>query len=540
MIKRLFLPLLLLVPLSLFSQGFVQNSRLGPSQKAISQGDKLAGLISILDMVYLEDIDAEKLTDAAINKVLSELDPHSSYLTKDEMKVSTEMFSGNFEGIGIEFNVINDTLIVVNTIRGGPSEKVGLRSGDRIIKVDTTNVIGISKTNVPKFLRGAKGTVANLTVVRKGINGTLEFAIVRDKIPIESMDAAYMLDPTTAYIKLNRFMATTTDEFTKALDSLKASNKVEGLILDLRGNGGGQLDQAISLSSNLLPEKSLVLYTEGRKAMRSDIFASPNGIYTDGPLVILVDEESASASEIVTGAVQDWDRGTVVGRPTFGKGLVQRVFPLRDSSALQITIARYHTPSGRFIQRPYELGKQDDYYANYIKRHMINESAHADSIFKNIPDSLKYKTLIKGRNVYGGGGINPDVMVPIDTTLSSKYWGQVIGKGLINDYVADYYDKNNTSLRKKYTKYDKYVKNFEVTETMYNDLIALATKNNIKDENNDAEKLKSYVTLQLKALIAQKLWDTSHYFQVVNSDPSNKMIQTALEQIKKIEKKIDK
>lgn len=534
MIKRLFFPLLLLVPLTLFSQNVIQNRQMRPSPKAIEQGDKLAGLISILDMVYLEDIDAEKLTDAAISKVLSELDPHSSYLTKDEMKVSTEMFSGNFEGIGIEFNVLNDTLIVVNPIPGGPSEKVGLRSGDRIIKVDTTNVIGISKTNVPKFLRGKKGTVVTLTVVRKGVTDNMEFTIVRDKIPIESMDAAYMIDPTTAYIKLNRFMATTTNEFNKALDSLKSANKVEGLILDLRGNGGGQLDQAITLSSNLLPEKSLLLYTEGKKVSRSDILAVPGGKYTSGPLVILVDEESASASEIVTGAVQDWDRGIIVGRPTFGKGLVQRVFPLRDSSALQITIARYHTPSGRFIQRPYELGKQDDYYMNYVKRHMTDQSAHADSIFKNVPDSLKYKTLVKGRTVYGGGGINPDVIVPIDTTLSSKYWGQVIGKGLINDYVADYYDKNSVSLKKKYGKFDKYQSSFEVTPQMYDNLKALAEKNGIKDEKNDAEKLKPYILLQLKALIAQKIWDTSHYFQVVNSDPTNKMIQTALSQIKSI------
>ncbi|MEG1634657.1 MAG: S41 family peptidase [Rikenellaceae bacterium] len=538
MIKNFFLTLLLLVPLFSYSQGVVQNKRLGPSQKALSQGEKLAGLISLLDMVYLEDIDAEKLTDAAINKVLSELDPHSSYLTKEEMKLSTEMFSGNFEGIGIEFNVINDTLIVVNTIKGGPSEKVGLHSGDRIIKVDTTNVIGISKTDVHKYLRGKKGSIVKLTVVRKAVDGTLDFTIVRDKIPIVSMDAAYLIDPTTAYIKLNRFMATTTDEFTQALDSLKKSSgdKVNGVILDLRGNGGGQLDQAISLSSNLLPEKSLVLYTEGKKVSRSNIYAYPNGAYTTGALVVLVDEESASASEIVTGAVQDWDRGTVVGRSTFGKGLVQRQFPLRDSSALQITIARYHTPSGRFIQRPYVLGKQDDYYANYIKRYISNEAAHADSIFKDVPDSLKYKTLIKGRTVYGGGGINPDVFVPSDTTLNSKYWGQVIGKGLIGDYVANYYDINRNYLNKKYPKFEKFQNNFIITDQMYNDLKLLADKNKIKDDKNEADKLKSYVLLQIKALIAQKLWDTSHYFMIVNSDPSNKMIQTALNEIKKIEK----
>ncbi|MFI3321625.1 MAG: S41 family peptidase [Rikenellaceae bacterium] len=528
--------ILVLFPLLSFSQQLMTTKQRNyPSQEAITNGGKLATLINILDLLYLEDVDIEKITDSAINNILSELDPHSSYLTTEEMKQSMEMFGGNFEGIGIEFNVLNDTLIVVNTIRGGPSEKVGLKSGDRIIKVDTTSVIGISKTDVPKYLRGDKGTEVVLTVVRRGVEGELQFLIVRDKIPIESRDAAYMIAPNSAYIKLNRFMSTTTYEFTSALDSLGAKNDIKGLILDLRGNGGGQLDQAVMLSSQFLPEGSLVVYTEGKSSDRSDLNALSIGKFIDKPLVVLVDEESASASEIVSGAIQDWDRGTIIGRPTFGKGLVQRQIPLADTSALQITVARYHTPSGRFIQRPYEMGNQEDYYLNFAKRYSSGELIHPDSVFKDIADSLKYKTLIKGRTVYGGGGINPDILVPIDTTLTSKYWSQVIGKSIINDYVADYYDKNSEKLRRKYDTFEKFFNLYSVDETIYTDLKDKATELEIvESEEGEADKLKDFIMLQLKALIAQKLWSTSEYFEVINSGSDNLMIQKAIEEIQRL------
>ena len=511
------------------TSAIAQNRNYKDAQKATLQGEKFRNVISLINMLYLDDVDVEELTNNAIVNVLSELDPHSSFLSKEEMKQSVESFEGNFEGVGIEFNVLSDTLI-----EGGPSQKAGLISGDRIIEVNEESIIGIDKMDVHKYLRGKKGTTIELTIKRKGIDELMTFIITRDIIPLFSLDAAYMIEPQTAYIKLNRFMATTTSEFEAALDSLRDINKVEALILDLRGNGGGYLSEALKLSNHFLPEGSLLLYTEGGKVKREEAHAKGGGKFIDGQLVVLVDEDSASASEIVAGAIQDWDRGLVIGRPTFGKGLVQQQFSLPDTSAVRITIARYHTPSGRFIQRPYELGNKDDYYMSYIKRNSLkNIMITPDSIFKDIPDSLKYKTLIEGRTVYGGGGINPDIFVAPDTTLRSRFWSETIGRGIVNDYLARFYVKNSKRLKSKYPTFEKFDEEFVIAPQMYKDLKDEAFKVDIKDDDGDADDLKPYITLQLKALLAQKIWTTTEYFRVLNADSENNIISISLEETRK-------
>ena len=421
--------------------------------------------------------------------------------------------------------------MVVNTIAGGPAQQVGMRAGDRIIKVDTISVIGITQDRVPKLLRGPKGTLVELTVVRKGEKQPLIFKIERDKIPMNSLDAAYKLTPNTAYLKLNRFMATTVDEFKSALSKM---NGVQNLILDLRGNGGGFLDQAIDLSDHLLPDGSLIVYTEGRVIPRRDAIAQIPGVFEKGKLIILVDEESASASEIVAGAVQDWDRGIVVGRPTFGKGLVQRQVPLLDSSAIRLTIARYHTPSGRVIQRPYNQGNAKEYYENVMKRYTSGELMHPDSISQDIPDSLKYETLRLKRIVYGGGGIKPDVFVPLDSSLISKYWGTLFGKRVVNDYVVDYVDSNRKKLEKDYPSFDAFQKSFVVDDGMIQAIVVKGEKEGVTPDEKEIERVKSTIKLQLKALIAQKLWDINEYYQVVNSE--DQTIRKALEVLDDYEK----
>ncbi len=503
----------------------------GPSSRLMIDAQKYNQFLYYLNRGYLEKVDTEKSTEAAIRAVLSELDPHSAYITKEEMLRVNESFEGNFEGIGIEFNVLNDTLIVVNTIAGGPAQQVGMRGGDRIIKVDTVSVIGITQDRVPKLLRGPKGTLVELTVIRKGEEHPLVFKIERDKIPMNSLDAAYMLTPNTAYLKLNRFMATTVDEFKTALSNMSGA---ENLILDLRGNGGGFLDQAIDLSDHLLPDGALIVYTEGRVIPRNDAIAQIPGIFEKGKLVVLVDEESASASEIVAGAVQDWDRGIIVGRPTFGKGLVQRQIPLLDSSAIRLTVARYHTPSGRVIQRPYDQGHAREYYENVMKRYTSGELMKTDSMAQELPDSLKYETLRLKRTVYGGGGIRPDVFVPLDSSLVSKYWSTLFGKRVINDYVVDYVDTNRKKLEKDYASFDVFQKSFVVDDDMIRAIVAKGEKEGVAPDEQEIERVKPTIKAQLKALIAQKLWDFNEYYRVVNAE--DRMVRKALEVLDEYEK----
>ncbi len=513
--------LTLLLPMMLQAQGKNES----PSMVQ-ANGNKLMQLLYFLDRAYIDPVSVDSLAEAAIVGMLEQLDPHSAYVTKEDMVSVNDSFDGNFEGIGVEFNVLNDTIIVVNTIAGGPSEMVGIRANDRIVAVDGKNVVGVKTNEVPKILRGPKGTKITATIVRRGESEKLDFVIERDKIPMHSLDAAYMIKDDIAYIKLNRFMATTTDEMTSALAKMPDA---KSLILDLRGNGGGFLDQAISVSSQLLDAGKLVVYTEGRVIPRSDAQSRAGGLFTKGALVVLVDEESASASEIVAGAVQDWDRGLIIGRPTFGKGLVQRQIPLLDSSAVRITVARYHTPTGRVIQRPYQKGNKKDYYTAFFDRYSSGELYNIDSLAKHVPDSLRFKTLVKQRDVFGGGGIMPDIFVPIDTTYYSDYWGKLVRKGSITEYVVDYMDRNRDKLKRKYPTFESFDSNFEVTDDILSGLYELGTKQDVEYDEKEAERIRAVVSKQIKALIGQKLWDTNEYFRVINQ--GNNMVQRAVEAI---------
>ena len=391
------------------------------------QFQKLAQVFRYLSGLYVDEVEMKPVVEGAITGMLEELDPHSAYIGSEEMKGVQESFDGEFSGIGVEFNVLRDTVIVVNTIAGGPAERVGVRANDRIVRIDTLDAVGMSRTDVPKYLRGKTGTKVGIDVVRHGTPGRLRFVIVRDKIPLNTVDASYLAGDGIGYIKVNRFGRTTMEEFTEAYRKL---GRPEGLILDLRGNGGGLLEQAIGMAGFFLPRGAVIVSTEGRAVPASSFRAQTNGEDLKGRLVVLIDESSASASEIVAGAVQDWDRGVVVGRPSFGKGLVQRQIGLPDGSAVRITVARYHTPSGRVIQRPYEKGKRREYYLDHLRRY---DDAARDSLDAAAP---AYRTLRTGRTVYGGGGIRPDILVEADTAGFSNYYGELIRRGIVADFVA--------------------------------------------------------------------------------------------------------
>ena len=498
------------------------------AQSVKHQAIKYQNLLALIDAFYVDTVSLEKLTEDAVIKVLAELDPHSIYISKDEIKEMNEPLQGSFSGIGIQFNILRDTLMVVATIPGGPSEKVGLRAGDRILKIDEENVaaIGLKNTDVHKHLRGEKGTVVTIYVKRKGEKELLEFVITRDKIPIHSLDAAYMLNKQIGYIKLNRFAATTSEEFLEALIKLKGE-KMKDLVLDLRGNGGGYMQAAIDIVDQFLEAGQLIVYTKGLTTPRRESTSTAEGIFKDGRVVVLLDEGSASASEIVSGAVQDWDRGLIIGRRSFGKGLVQRQFPLSDGSMIRLTTAHYFTPTGRCIQKPYENGLED-YHLDILKRYKAGEMISADSI--QFPDSLKYNTLVEKRTVYGGGGIMPDIFMPIDTTANFKYFNLLVRKNVIYPFVVNYMDKNLDQLRKKYPKFEDFEKNFEVDEDMMTELVAMGEKEGIEKTEEEYKAVEDDLKLHIKALLARDLWESSEYYKIVNKN--NDFILKAIEVLK--------
>ena len=488
---------------------------------------KLGFVTYLIDHYYVDSTDTGKLAEDAIKGMLSNLDPHSSYISKENLKRESEPLEGSFDGIGVVFQMVEDTLLVVQTISGGPSEKVGIMAGDRIIYVNDTTIAGVKMQNIDiqKRIRGPKGTIVSVKVLRRGVPDLIEFRITRDKIPLYSVDASYMVDKNTGYIKIDRFSSTTLKEFDEALEKLK-KQKMQNLIIDLQDNGGGYMSAAIGIVDNLLKDGKLIVYQEGNAQPRENYSASGKNKVFEGKVVVLVDEGSASASEIVTGAIQDWDRGVVVGRRTFGKGLVQKMMDLPDGSQIRLTTARYYTPSGRCIQRPYKENIKN-YRNDLIERYNHGELMHEDSI--SFPDSLKYYTLELKRPIYGGGGIMPDLFVPLDTAKYTKYHRDLVAKGVINRYILDYIEKNRASLEASYPthqmsderkkeSFEKFNKMFVLQDAELQELVANGTKEKVEFDTLQFNQSKELIKKQVKANIARDLWSSNEYYQIMNTE----------------------
>lgn len=497
------------------------------AQFTISSGTrKVATAMALIEQMYVDSVNDNKLAEDAIVSLLEKLDPHSSYLSSEEVAEMNEPLEGNFDGIGISFNMMSDSLYVIETISDGPSQRVGILPGDRILKVNDTIISGVKMTtkDIMKRLKGKKGTKVNVSVLRRGVDDLIQFQITRDRIPIYSLDASYMVNDSIGYIRLSRFGATTVNEFREALTKLQKQG-LRKLILDLQSNGGGYLGAASELSNELLGKNKLIVYMEGENQKKVTDISSKEGMFEKGNLVILVDESSASASEIVSGAIQDWDRGVIVGRRTFGKGLVQRQFPLPDGSMIRLTTARYYTPSGRSIQKPYVKGDQDTYNHDLIDRYNKGEMMNADSI--HFPDSLKYETLVNKRVVYGGGGIMPDYFVPIDTTYYSDYSGRLFAMGTIYKASMREVDSNRKQILEKYPTVEEYNTSYVVSDNLLENLIAEAKKDKIEFNEDQYNKSKNLIKKRLKALMARDLYETSAFYKVINED--NDIFKKALQ-----------
>lgn len=485
------------------------------SNSASRQQQKLLMVENIVNNLYVDNVDEEKIVENAVRGILENLDPHSSYSTKEETTSSQETMQGSFSGIGIQFNMQKDTLYVVQTIAGGPSEKVGILPGDRFIAVDDSIIAGrkLKNTDIMKRLRGPKGTKVNIKVKRGSNAELLEFRITRDDIPLNSIDAVYMADGKTGYIRLSRFAATSYKEFKDAITKLKKQG-MQQLILDLTDNGGGYMQIAAQIANEMLNRGNLIVYTQGRKSPRQNLNADGSGTFRTQKVVVMINQFSASASEILSGAVQDWDRGVVVGRRSFGKGLVQREFLLPDSSSFRLTIARYYTPSGRNIQKPYVKGDREDYDKDIIDRYNHGELQSADSI--HFADSLKHTTLRLHRTVYCGGGIMPDVFVPLDTTQYTDYHRRLVAKGIIPQFALRYVDKNRADLKAQYPDAQKFIKEFTVTDEMLNNLVDAGKAEKVDFDKSQFAKSKEMLRTFVKAAIANDLFSTGAYFQIVN------------------------
>ena len=554
-----FLFFLIFTPV-LFAQGFTSL-----------QQRKLANALTAISNLYVDSINDKKLVENTIQAVLKELDPHSSYISKEEVDRVNEPLEGSFEGVGIQFQMFQDSLLVVQTIAGCPAEKVGVLPGDRIIYINNELVAGVKmeSSGIFKRLRGPKGTEVTVKIRRTGKPGLLEFKILRDKIPIHSVDANYMIGKDIGYIKVNNFGSATVKEFEEALTKLQEKG-MKSLILSLQGNGGGYLNAAIEMADEFLQKNNLIVYTQGLNQPKTIAEATAVGNFEQGKVIVLVDEYSASASEILSGALQDWDRAIIIGRRTFGKGLVQRQFPLIDGSMMRLTVARYYTPTGRSIQKSYK-GGYEKYEMDLLDRFNKGELLHADSI--HFPDSLRYQTLSLKRTVYGGGGIMPDIFVPLDTTRYTNFHRNIIAKGVVNKVCVLYIDKNRTELKKKYPTFEKFKKEYEVDDAFLKQLLSAAEKEKIKvnasdsindatrnqlvaitdkfkndhvvddellkkllnsakkakknNEPNEFEKSKPLIKLQLKALVARDLWDENAYYQIIDAD--NESLKKAIE-----------
>ncbi len=498
--------LTLLLPLTLCAQMQLDAS----SPKA-----KLHMAEAAISNLYVEKVDEGKLVEDAIRGMLKELDPHSTYSTPKEVRALTEPLQGEFEGIGVQFNMIEDTLMVIQTITNGPSEKVGIMAGDRIVAANDTAIAGVKmdREEVMKRLRGPKGSKVKLTVVRRSAGKPLTFMVTRDKIPVHTVHAAYMIRPGIGYVKVDNFGANTFTEFMKAVEEMwyQGMNK---LIIDLQDNGGGYLQVAAMMANEMLERGDLIVYTEGRKSKRQDYYADGSGKLKDIEVCILVNELSASASEILAGAIQDQDRGVVVGRRSFGKGLVQRPLEFSDGSMIRLTIAHYFTPSGRCIQKPYKKGDLKEYEMDFENRLKHGELTNVDSI--HFSDSLRYSTLKKQRTIYGGGGIMPDEFVPLDTMKFTHFHRKLAAKNIIITTTLTYVDKNRKRLKRDFPSFERFNAGFEIPVGMEEDIRSEAKKQGLEAEEEEWQRTLQHLRPQLKALIARDLWDMSEYYQVMN------------------------
>jgi carboxyl-terminal processing protease len=508
---------------------FAGNSQIDKNKIATTQ--KFDEVLTYVNKLYVDDVDQEQLTDAAIEALLEKLDPHSTFISKEEVNQANERINGNFVGIGIRFQILKDTLMVVSTIPGGPSEKLGLQAGDKIIKIENETVagVGLKNSGVRERLLGDRGTKVKVEVQRKNTVRPLDFVITRDIIPVNSVDAVYMVSDKTGYIKLNAFSRNSLKEVRDGIKDLKAAG-MENLIFDLQGNGGGLLRAAQYLSDEFLSEEKLIVYSEGRAQPRTDLKAGIDGLWEDGKLVVLTDEYSASASEILSGAIQDWDRGMIVGRRTFGKGLVQRPIDLTDGSQIRLTIARYYTPSGRFIQKSYE--DKEAYQKDLVDRFDRGEFMNQDSI--QFDDSLMFETMINKRKVFGGGGIMPDVFVPLDTMEVTDYFSALVRSGKVNTFALEYVDENREDLLGEYDAFEKFRDNFDMDKEFMDGFFAYVEEERGEDEElafneEEYELSENLLKLRLKASMARDLWGYSEFYQIYNE--SNEILQKALEVI---------
>jgi carboxyl-terminal processing protease len=493
-----------------------------------STNDKISSLLDYIEYQYVDTINKKILVEKTVTAMLQSLDPHSSYIAASEFEAVNEPLEGNFDGIGIEFNIIKDTIRVIAPIAGGPSEKIGIRAGDRLVKVEDKNMAGVKITNKEVFekLRGKSGTVVKVGVVRSGVSKLLEFKITRGAIPLYSLDASYMLDPTIGYIKISKFAATTYQEYLKAFNDLSKKGMTK-LVLDLRGNPGGYLNAAVDISDEFLSSGQQIVYTQGKANPKKTYKATEHGSFENNPLVILIDEGSASASEIVAGAVQDNDRGTIIGRRSFGKGLVQDQMQLPDGSAIRLTIARYYTPTGRCIQKPYSEDK-DLYYNEEYDRYEHGELLNQDSI--KLDKTKQYKTP-EGKTVYGGGGIMPDVFVPIDTTKTNTFLNKVFYTGVINSFAFEYADNNRSKL-KTYGSALKFINDFEITNSILDQFYTHCANQKLTLDNSALkEKTNEALKPYLKAFIGRDVFDKDAYYPIINK--KDKCILKAVEVLSK-------
>jgi len=486
------------------------------------KADKLSNVINYIESEYVDSVSKKELIEKTIPKLLSELDPHSVYIPSEEFKEVNESLEGNFSGIGIQFNMQNDTVIVVNTIPNGPSEKVGLMAGDRIVRVDGDTVAGVDMDTdeIVKMLKGPKGTQVTVGILRREVDEILEFEITRDNIPLYSVDIAYMLNDTVGYIKINKFSGTTFEEFINAYRKLYGQG-MQKLLIDLRGNGGGYLTASTNIVDQFLSSNKLIVYTEGRSRPRSEIRATPNGIALEMPLGVIIDESSASASEILAGALQDNDRAVIIGRRSFGKGLVQEQTKLADGSAIRLTTARYYTPTGRSIQKPYENGKTD-YYNDLVDRYEHGEFLNADSI--HFADSLIFRTP-EGDTVYGGGGIMPDYFIPIDTVGTSPFLSMVRNRGLVYRFAFEYTD-NHREVLSDFSHVEElniYLNTLPLVR-MFTDYVK---EKNLEVNPKHVNESGYVLNQQLKAYIARNIFDNEGFYPIIREIDNT--LQEALE-----------